>query len=135
MKRVLAIILAAIMLLSLAACGTEPTANEKVQKYIDKNGDELLSSLEASFATSSGMTCTSSIKVEGNGFVIHININELDNIPDDTKELLQSQYDSMGASFDSALASMQLELPELEYFTVYVCEVDGDVLAKIQVDG
>ena len=44
---------------------------------------------------------------------------------------MQEAYDTMGATFDSALATMQQELPELEYFEVRVCEVDGDLLATV----
>ena len=77
------------------------------------------------------MTCTSSIKVSGMGFVISLNINELDNIDSATKATLQSTYDSMGANFDTLLDQMQTELPELEYYEIRVCEKDGDLLATV----
>ena len=105
--------------------------NSAIEEYLDKNKDVLISSMESSFAGSSGMTCTSDVWVEGMGIVIAININEFDNMDDATKQLMQEAYDTMGATFDSALATMQQELPELEYFEVRVCEVDGDLLATV----
>lgn len=105
--------------------------NSAIEEYLDKNKDVLISSMESSFAGSSGMTCTSDVWVEGMGIAISININEFDNMDDATKQLMQEAYDTMGATFDSALATMQQELPELEYFEVRVCEVDGDLLATV----
>ena len=77
------------------------------------------------------MTCTSDIKVEGMGFVISININELDEIDDATKAVLQQTYDAMGDTFNASLDTMKTELASLEYYQVLVCEKDGDVLATI----
>ena len=105
--------------------------NPVIAAYIEENADVLLEAMEASFATSSGMTCTSDIWVEGNGFVIQININEFDNIDEETKNTLQEIYDGMNENFVSSLEQMQVDLPELEYFMVLVCEVDGDMLAYI----
>ncbi len=107
--------------------------NEKIKEFIEENEDELLGAMEESFATSSGMTCTSSIEVEGNGFIIKININELDNIDAETKQTMKEAYDSMGSTFDGLLDNMKTELPELEYFEIDVCEKDGDLLAPIVV--
>lgn len=135
MKKIIALVLALVLSLSLVACGggSEPAKadNAAIAAYVESNKASLLESMESSFATSSGMTCTSDIKVEGMGFVITININELDNIDDATKALLQETYDAMDAVFESALETMQKELPEIEYFEVQVCEVDGDALATV----
>lgn len=141
MKKIIALLLALTLMLSLAACSfvslgeNEPAEDkvaQKIAKYVEDNKKELLDSMEASFATSSGMTCTSSIEAEARGFVIQININELDNIDDDTKAQLQSIYDGMNENFVNSLELMQKELPELEYYKVLVCEKDGDILATIE---
>ena len=141
MKKIIALMLALVLALGLVACGAagsgdkapaKDPAQEKIEKFVEENKKELLESMEASFATSSGMTCTSSIKVEGKGFVIQININEMEDIDADTKALLQEIYDGMGDVFKGSLEQMQTELPELEYFKVLVCEKDGDVLATIE---
>lgn len=150
MKKIFAFLLAALMVLSLTACswptlltdpdlgdilGTEPEAkNPALVAYLEKDGDTILSSMESSFAGSSGMTCTSSIEVVGDGFEIYININELEDVPAETKETMQELYDDMDTYWDLALTSMQTEIPELEYVKVFVCEKDGDVLATITMD-
>ena len=105
-----------------------------VKDYVEANKYTILSSMEQSFATSSGMTCTSSIDVQGNGFIIKLNINELDNIDSATKAQMQSAYDSMSGTFSGMLDDMKKEIPELEYFKIQVCEVDGDLLATINAD-
>ena len=104
-----------------------------VAQYIEENKADLLATFESSFATSSGMTCTSDIKVKGNGFIIDININELEDVPDETKEQIQDVYDSMGSSLDASLEAMQLEIPELEYYTINVREKDGDLVAALTI--
>ena len=147
MKKLVAALLALVMALSLAACGsksetkitpatesqapvTEPQQSA-VALFAERNGAMLLSMMEESFAGSSGMTCTSDIKVEGMGFIISININELENIDDATKTLMQETYDAMGDIFTQSLSLFQQDLPTLEYYQVQVCEKDGDLLATI----
>ena len=133
MKKIFAIALVLVMMLSLVACGND-SKSDKVKAYVEDNKAVLLSSMEQSFASSSGMTCTSSIRVDGCGIVIDININELDGMGDAEKKLLQDIYDSMDAQFDLAFDQMQKELPELEFFTVNVNERDGDNVAVVKMD-
>ena len=132
MKKLFAILLVAVMMLSLVACGSDEP-NPAIVKYMNENGAALIESMEQSFATSSGMTCTSSYEVIGNGFVINVNINELEDLPDETKELMQKTYDAMGGAFDALLPAMQTELPELEYFAININEKDGDLVATIRI--
>lgn len=132
MKKLLAILLVLVFCFSLVACGGGNTAaNAKIVEYVEKNEDELIDSMEQAFAKSSGMTCTSSIKVEDMGFIIQININELDNLDDSTKAQIQTTYDNMSSQFSSMLSGAQTELPELEYMEILVCERDGDKIANI----
>lgn len=133
MKKIFAIALVLVMMLSLVACGND-SKSDKVKAYVEDNKAVLLSSMEQSFASSSGMTCTSSIRVDGCGIVIDININELDGMGDAEKKMLQDIYDSMDAQFDLAFDQMQKELPELEFFTVNVNERDGDNVAVVKMD-
>ena len=100
-------------------------------EYVEEQGDTFLSAMESSFATSSGMTCESDMEVVGNGFVVTIKINELDELPEETKKAMQDAYDALDESFDESLEMMQTELPELEYYEVNVCEKDGDLIATI----
>jgi len=109
-------------------------ASSSIEEYVEENKDIILGSMEESFTESSGMTCTSDIEVAGNGFIIYININELDDIDDDTKELMQEAYDGMESVWDLMLESMQSEVAELEYIEICVCEGDGDIIATIRAD-
>lgn len=132
MKKLLAILLVLVFCFSLVACGgSEAASNAKIAEYIEKNEDDLIEGFESSFASSSGMTCSSSIKVEGMGFIIKININELENVESSIKAQLQSTYDSMDSTFEPLLEQMQEELPELEYFEIDVCDKNGDLLATV----
>ena len=133
MKKIFAMALVLVMMLSLVACGND-SKSDKVKAYVEDNKAVLLSGMEQSFASSSGMTCTSSIRVDGCGIVIDININELDGMGDAEKKMLQDIYDSMDAQFDLAFDQMQKELPELEFFTVNVNERDGDNVAVVKMD-
>ncbi len=140
MKKVFAIFLVLIMICSFAACGNKGNANTDdgrnpaIVAYMEKNSDELIEGMEASFAGSSGMTCKSSWAVDGNDIILTIKINELDDLDDDTKDLMQETFDSMDAAFDPALESIQKEVPEVESLTLKVCEKDGDVIATIVID-
>ena len=133
MKKVMSVVLVLVMVLSLAACAAAPeSAESKVASYVEKYGSSLVSGLEEAFATSSGMTCESSVKAEGTGIIIDIKINELDNLTQEQKDLMQGAYDAMGSSFDVTLTTVQKEISEVTYMTINVCEKDGDVVATIQ---
>jgi len=133
MKKIISLVLVLVTLLALVGCGggSGTKNNKAVEEYVNKHGDELLDALEYSFATSSGLTCTSSIKVSGSGFIISINIQELSNLSSSDKQQLQAAYDGMDYQFEDMLVEMKKELPELTYFTVKVCDRGGDVLATI----
>ena len=68
-RRVWILLLSIVMVLSLVACGNDSDA-DKVAAYVNKNKAVLLSTMEESFAGSSGLTCTSDIKAVGCGIVI-----------------------------------------------------------------
>ena len=133
MKRLISVLLVALVCLSLVACGGSTSSKSKLQEYVDKNGTALCQTFETAFASSSGFTCSSSIKVEGDGFVITIKINELDEVPAESKKAMQDAYDSLAPTLEPQLAEMQKELPEIKYFSVDVCEKDGDHLATLKI--
>lgn len=133
MKKLSAILLVIVMLLTLVACGKDEP-NPAIVAYMNKNGDAMISSMEQGFSQSSGMTCKANYEVIGNGIVINLNINELDNVDSETKAQMQTMCDALGGSLKLLLPSMQAEIPELEYFTMNICEVDGEVVASITVE-
>lgn len=129
MKRLSALVLVVIMVFAMTACGSD--AEEKVAKFVDEQGDTFLSSMEYAFATSSGLSCTSSIKAKGTGFEVRININELEDVDSATKQQMQSTADAQSSTMKTALKELQKEVPELTYFKIYICEKDGDTLAVV----
>lgn len=136
MKKILALIIALVLCMSFVACGGSGNSQENadnlaIVKFVENNKSELLSSMEKSFATSSGMTCESDIEVEGDGFIITIKIDQLEDVDDSTKEQLQTAYDALDATFEGMLEDMQKEVEELEYYQIKVCDKNGDLLAKI----
>lgn len=143
-KKLLALLLSVVMMFSLFACSDlgndddddsgsskKSKAEAKIEEYVEKEGDEVLADLESSFTGTSGLTCRSTIKADGLGIVIRININELDNVPQETKDAMQDAYDDNIETFEEALGMLQEELPEVEKLTIYVCDKDGEELAKI----
>ena len=136
MKKVLSLILVAVLCLSLVACGGKKQEssgpNAAVTKFVNENKSELLESMEESFATSSGMTCTSDIEVIGSGIVISIKINELEDVPEETREMMQDVYDAMNPVFKQALDELRKEVPEVTALKIRVCEKDGDEVAVIK---
>jgi len=145
MKKILALTLALILCLSLAACGGDTAKKEdgkenggtayvektSVEKYIEEHEDELLEGFNSSF-TSSGLTCKSTIKADGYRMLIDVNINELKDVDDATKTAMQETYDGMQSTFDESLADMQKDIPELTGYTLYVRDVDGNLLATVK---
>ncbi len=136
MKRILSLVLVVVLCLSLVACGQGKKENNgqnaKVVAYVEEYGDVMLESMESSFATSSGMTCKSTIEVVGSGIVINININEMEDMSQDVKDAMQQAYDAMDSTFEGILKDLQKEVPEVTSLKIAVCEKDGDVLATIK---
>ena len=103
---------------------------DAIEEYVEENRTALIAELEQSLSDS-GLTCKTDIEAVGAGFVVYININELEDVDDDTKAGLQEVYNTMQDTFELLLETMQKELPELEYFTYVVGDKNGEVLATI----
>jgi len=130
MKKIIAAALMVLMVFSLVACGNNA---DVVKDYVEENEDELIAAMESVFS-GAGMSCSSTIKAEGAGFIMDIRIDGWDDVDSDTKAEMKDYYGSMQSGFDSSLKEMQTELPELEYFEIRVCEEDGDVVATIRAE-
>ncbi len=105
-----------------------------LESYLKINKAQIIESMESGF-TKSGLTCTSDIEVIGNGFVITIKINEIDNADEMLKASMQAAYDQVDAQFEQYLTSMQLALPVVEYIKIIICDKSGTELAVINADG
>jgi len=146
MKKLLALLLAVLMVFSLVACGKDKDKDEDndsgngvkaaektaVEEYVEKNESLLVSMLESSIAGSdSGVTCTSSVEAVGNGIIVSINIDQLDNVDSTVKAQMQANCDMMKDQLGNIVTQMRTELPELEYLEYRICEKDGDFLASV----
>ena len=162
LKKFISFSLVIVMMLSLIACGkkdaekpagtqagenvtpsipvaTTPVtpdtgANSKIQAYIDQNGASIVSAMEQGFVSSSGMTCKSAIEAKGDGVVIKFNVNELDNVPQENKNAVQATLDASKSALALSLKEIQQEVPEIKSLEIYLCEKDGDLIAKVTVD-
>ena len=131
MKKTLVLLLALVMCFGLVACGgSSADAEAKIADYVAENKSDLIEQFESGF-TGSGLTCDTKIKAVGTGFVIDVTINELTEVPEETKEALQSTYDGMSDQFEDALKTMQQEIPEISYYTVNVRAKNGDIAAVV----
>lgn len=105
--------------------------NPAVAAYLEANKESIISTFESSVASSSGLTCQAEAEVIGSGFVVTFRINELSYIGPDAKKQLQTSYDGLNSVFEASLKAMQLEIPELAYFKLNVCDRNGDLIAVI----
>ena len=131
MKKGIVWMLVWVLVLSLVAC-KDTSAAGKVKAYVQVNGEALAQSMEKSFSAS-GPGCETTVKAEGTGIVIQVCIDGMDAVADTQKEEIQNAYDSLSDLYDSVLAGVQKEVPEVTYLTIRVCEEDGDSIATIQI--
>ncbi len=107
------------------------SVEQKIADYVENNRDEIIAGFNQGFGTTSELTCTVSVYAEGRGIVVTACINEYDNLSDEVKNNIQSVYDGMGDVFGSSLDMIQVELPEVEFLKINVCEKDGDIIAVV----
>lgn len=110
------------------------TDAEKVADYVAAHGSEIIDAFESGF-TSSGMTCNSTVEAVDTGIVLKVCINELVDLPEEQKTVMQNTFDQMGPTLDSNFGAIQQEIAELTYIKVDICEKDGDLVATFTIDG
>lgn len=113
---------------------TEKTDEEKVADYVALKETSIISMFESALS-GSGLTCNSTVKAEGTGIVVTICINELVDIPEEQKTMLQNTFDQNSAALSGNFAPIQAEIPELTYVKFNYCEKDGDLIATFTIDG
>ena len=108
------------------------TGKTAVEEYVEEHHDKLVEEFEYGFE-SSGLTCDTEIRAEGNGIIFDICVHDFENYTAEQKRLTQQAYDGMSESFEPSLKSIQREIPEVEYLILNICEKDGDFIAAINV--
>ena len=109
------------------------TDAEKVADYVAANSATIISNFEYGFSAS-GMTCNSTIEAVGTGIHLKVCINEIDNLTEDQKAVMQDTFDQGDASLDAGFEEIQAEIPELTYIQLEICEVDGDKVAVVKIE-
>ena len=143
MKKILALLLAVVMVVGLVACGNKdedkksgdnaaPANNPKIEAFVKEQGQAFVDGVAQGFS-GSGMTCKSSIEAKGEGVLVKIRIDGVDNISEEDKTAMQQNIDATGASLSSALATLKTAVPEIQFMELHLCEQDGDLLAKTTV--
>lgn len=146
MKKILALLLAVVMVVGLVACGNKdedkksgetggnaaPANNPKIEAFVKEQGQAFVDGVAQGFS-GSGMTCKSSIEAKGEGVLVKIRIDGVDNISEEDKTAMQQNIDATSASLSSALASLKTAVPEIQFMELHLCEQDGDLLAKTTI--
>ena len=100
---------------------------------MNEQGQAFLDGLEQGFSSTSNMTCNSTIEAKGNGIVVKMLINELENVSQSDKAAMQDTMPSMASDLKPALDTLKTIVPELQFMELHICEKDGDILASITV--
>lgn len=146
-KNFMCLFLVVILTLGLVACSgvknDEPTpvnSNESVKDdpelvaFIEEQGDDFVSAFEESFQQSSGgMKCNATIEVEGTGLVVECRIKGLNNVPKETKTMLQQTYDAEKETLKEGFVIIKSIVPSFTSVNFNVCEEDGDLLASVDL--
>ena len=130
MKKILSLLLAALMLLTFAACSSEDDVSNKIEEYVNTNEDDIISSVKKGLSNETA-NCTYSITVDGNSFLVYIYLNDMNDLTEIDKVAYQAGYNSMQSVFDNMLANWRKDIPELVSVKFNICEVDGDLIAII----
>lgn len=130
MKKVIVLVLVALMLCGLAAC-TQSNA-EKVAEFVEENRDELIDTVNDGLANM-GIPCTTEVVAQDGGIVLTVKFNDVNDLPGAAKQGFQESLNTTKSTFQESLTAMREELPFLAFYTVKYCEQDGDLIAKLTV--
>lgn len=108
----------------------EPTETEK---FIAENGESLAETFEKGFATS-GTDCEATLSAEGNTVTFDINIAGINNLDEDSKKELQSNFELTKEQVKSSFEGVTDEVPGLKKLIFNMNEEDGDKIASVDFD-
>lgn len=128
MKKLVAILLAVVLVLGLVACSKEA----KVEKFVKEYGQEFSDGVAQGFS-SSGMSCNATMEAKGEGVVVKICVDQFDDIDASTKALAQSSLNNTVSSLQPSLKAIQEKESAVQFMEVHLCEADGDLIAKVTV--
>lgn len=143
MKKLLALFFALVMCLGLMGCQpavddyyenpeTKPTG--AVGDYVRAHQYEIIEAFKNKF-TEQNISCWISLTPEANSFTVKTYFNGMDGADAETKASIQQSLEDAESELNEGLYEIQAELPELEFYTMEICEEDGDLLASFVVDG
>lgn len=123
MKKWLAVVISALLCLSLAACGQKPAS---VEEYVAKNKD----TISAAVSASAGDGLNIEVLGRGNSLVYRYKytteLGELDAV----KAALESATDKLESTFKSILTAVKTEVPSAESVIVEYLTKDGEVIVS-----
>ncbi len=138
-KRIGALVLIIILVFSFSACSnvkeqiTDLTEKQtELEKYVEEHGNEFIDNFKQGFETS-GINCEATVEANGNILVMSVNITELNDVPEDVKEIIQASLDESKSTLAPSFAEIKKTVPSLESVNVNFNEEDGDPIAKIEV--
>ena len=138
MKNLACFAMVAVMALCFVACsgGSNSVANDPaLEELVKTQGKSFTDAFESSFSQSSGgMNCNCELKVQGTELVVECRIDNVDNVPAETKAQMQQIYDQQADSLKSGFDVIKQEAPNLSKVTMLVCEEDGDEMAKVELN-
>ena len=128
MKKLVAILLAVVLVLGLVACSKEA----KVEKFVKEHGQEFSDGVAQGFS-SSGMSCKATMEAKGDGIVVKICVDQFDDIDASTKAIAQANLNNTVSSLQPSLKAIQEKESAVQFMEVHLCEADGDLIAKVTV--
>ena len=139
-KRIGAFVLVIIMAFSFSACSgvkeqTTDLTQEKteLQKYVEEHGGEFIDSFKDGFEIS-GLKCDATIEASGNILIMNVSMEELNDVPEDVKSVIQASLDESEASLAPSFAEIKKQVTSLEGVKVNFNEGDGDPIAVIEIN-
>ena len=138
-KKLSCLILAVVFVFCFAACSdnnvsTDSVNDPQLEKLIETDGDAFEKNFEDSFSSSSGgLTCDCKLSVDGTKLVVDCLVEDIDDVPEETKAEMQTAYDAAKGELSEAFKPIKDEAPALTEVVMNICEEDGDVIASVNM--